>query len=292
MKKVLIIGANGLLGHAIQRCINPFEYDIYAADSSYPAIVNNKKLYLDIYNFIMLDTVLHEVKPNIIIHCAAMTNVDDCEIKQYDALRINHYATVQIAEYCKKYNVRLIFISTDAIFDGRTGPYSEIDTPNPQNFYGFTKYISEIAIRYLLNNYLIIRTSLIFGKEDCRKINFVDWVLNQLKTYNEVKVVNGQYSNPTYNEDLASNIVYLMDNQYTGVINIAGNSWLSRYEFAKKIAQAFNYDIDKVIPVLETELVQIAKRPRYGGFRLNRQVDIAYPPLDVEDALDYLKDRF
>lgn len=290
MKKVLITGAAGLLGLAVERQIDNAKYKIYCTDNHFEEVHfhTNTKFCIDLTNPIATHHLLDDIKPDIIIHCAAMTNVDECETNHTLAFKVNTFVTALLTEYCKNNHARLIFISTDAIFYGNNGPYSEVDIPSPINYYGYTKSMAEVLIRHSLDDYLILRTSVLFGYELTQKFNFVDWVLKELKEKGQVTVINGQYSNPTFNGDLAHIIVKLMDSGYTGIINAAGRDWISRYQFAIYIAQIFGYSSDNVISI--DSLKQVAPRPNKGGFILNRLIDdIHYMPMSCVEGLKIVK---
>jgi dTDP-4-dehydrorhamnose reductase len=203
------------------------------------------------------------MQPDVIIHTAALTNVDYCENHQKEAWKINVEGTKNIVEKCMEINAKLVYISSDYIFDGNSGPYKEDANPNPINFYGATKLEGEKLVSSL-PHYLIIRTTWVF---DCNfdEKNFAIRLVNNLKNGLQVKVPNDQFGNPTLARNLADAIIELISKNKNGIYNIVGLNRLSRYEFALKLANTFGFDKKLILGVTTEQLSQIAKRPKLAG---------------------------
>lgn len=288
MKKIVVTGANGLLGQAIQKRFDfkkGYEMHYFQRDNNF--LNESSKYYVfDLTNFELLYKYLNEIKPDVIIHAAALTNVDECEENHGKAYLINCRVTEAISSFCYDSNCKMVFLSTDAVFDGKKGKYTELDIPFPINYYGFTKYLAEREILCNLKNFIIARTTIIYGSENCKKINFVDWIISQLEKNEEVKIVDGQYGNPTYNKDLALMLFKLIEIDAVGIFNTAGSEYLSRYEFAIKIAKMFNFDENKIKKIDSSELKQKALRPEYAGFDISKlQQTINYNPCNCNEGL-------
>ena len=197
--KVLVTGANGMLGQDLCPILEDNGYEVVETD------VNT----LDITNIEQVKTVLNKEKPDIVVHCAAYTNVDKAEEDLKTAELINVTGTENVAEICGKSGITLIYISTDYVFDGtKNSPYTPEDMPNPINNYGITKYEGEEAVRSLCEKYYVARTSWLYGHHGK---NFVETML-KLADNNEVNVVDDQVGCPTWTVELANGIVKLLSN--------------------------------------------------------------------------------
>lgn len=203
--------------------------------------------------------VINMIKPDIVIHAAAWTDVDGCELDSKKAYRINSEGTKNIALACWAAKAPLIYISTDFVFDGKKkGTYTETDKPNPISVYGDSKYKGEIYIKRILAKYYILRTSWLYGKNGR---NFVDIILKKAKMEKALKVVNDQVGSPTYTKDLAKAIHALLKRvKGYGTYHISNSGSVSWYEYAKEILKVANIKIP-VTPISSFELARPAKRP-------------------------------
>ncbi len=249
MFKILVTGALGMLGH-----------DILSAGLSY----NNIEIKgIDINDFNLLHTeglknYISESQSNVVIHCAAFTDVDKAESMPEQTFKINSAAVRDIANVCNANQIKLILISTDYVFNGsKQTPYYEYDTPEPINIYGWSKYYAENYVRDFCNKYFIVRTSWLFG---INGNNFVKTILNKAKTEKELKIVNDQVGSPTYTKDLAKFLIELSLTDKYGIYHVTNSGYCSWYEFAKEILKISNKDI-KLIPIESKDLVRLAKRP-------------------------------
>ncbi|MBD3213853.1 MAG: dTDP-4-dehydrorhamnose reductase [Candidatus Lokiarchaeota archaeon] len=275
MKKLLIIGANGFLGKNLLRVYNQNSlyknsYEIYTADlqnSNIPENFSFKKL--DITNKEEMYEYIQYIHPEIIILTAAMTDVDKCEIERDLAKKINFEAPKNIAELCAEINSKLIFMSTDFIFDGKKPktPYNEKDIPNPLSYYALTKFHAELSILYAEIEFLVCRTAVLYGWNDT-KLNFITWILEKLRKGEEITIVTNQINSPTYVVNLAEIIFKLIEKNQKGIYHTAGDSILSRYEMARKCAEIFEYDMDLIHPIENLE--QTAQRPTNVGLDITK----------------------
>ncbi len=203
-----------------------------------------------------------QIKPDLIIHTAAYTDVDGCEVKQDLAFLINGRGTKNVALVSKKLKIPLLYISTDYIFDGKKkSPYIESDTPNPVNIYGKSKLKGEEYIQNLVPNYFIIRTAGLFGKNGK---NFVNRILRKAREENVLKVVTDQIQSPTYTIDLAKEIKRVIKTRNCGVYHITNNGECSWYQFAREILHLSQIEDIKLTPITSDELNLPAKRPKYS----------------------------
>jgi dTDP-4-dehydrorhamnose reductase len=248
--KILVTGARGMLGRAITKEL-AYDYQLIGIDIENADITDENQIKEEIFN----------IRPDIVIHSAAYTDVDNCEKNKELAFRVNAKGTENVANACKLTNAKLIYISTDFIFDGtKQTPYSENDIPNPLSTYGSSKLEGEKAVQSILQNYSIIRTAWLFGPNGK---NFVDTILRLAQSEPELKIVNDQKGSPTYTIDLAKAINLLINKNATGIFNITNSGECTWYEFAKKILE-LRENPKTIIPITSDKLNRLAKRPAYS----------------------------
>lgn len=257
--KILVTGANGMLGQDL--C--PILEDVGAF------VIETDVDTLDITNSEMVHQVLSDIRPDLVVHCAAYTNVDKAEDDLKTAELINVTGTENIADACGKLGITLVYISTDYVFDGtKTEPYKPDDRTNPINNYGMTKYEGEEAVRSLCEKYYIARTSWLYGHHGK---NFVETMLG-LSNKPEIKVVDDQIGCPTWTVELANGILKLLSKPY-GTYHVCGSGSTSWYGFAKEIfaqyASLRGNEVDAAIssklkPCTTEEFPRPAKRPKYS----------------------------
>jgi dTDP-4-dehydrorhamnose reductase len=294
MSKVFITGANGLLGQQLVEVFSQ-KHQILASDlQSDPFFTHPDVKYesLDILEKEKLKTLISSFKPELIVNAAAYTDVDGCETNTEKAREVNVQGVENLIEVCKKEKMKLIHISTDYVFNGKSGPYSEDDPPNPISYYGKSKLEGELKIKESGIDSIIVRTNVLYGLGEKINPNFFTWVLNKLKKEEKIKIVTDQLNNPTLADDLASAILELWEKKFTGLINISGSEYLSRYDFARKIAEEFDLKKDLIYPIKTQDLKQKAPRPYKGGLKIelaNRILDTRLS--DISQGLEHLKKK-
>lgn len=267
--RVLIVGSSGMLGCDLFSELRK-SHEVYGADlvpSSQLLVVRSLKC--DITSKKSISDVFSKVKPDVVIHAAAWTDVDGCELDPKKAYRINRDGTANVALACKNHKSALIYISTDFVFNGKKKTsYRESDRPAPLGVYADSKLAGELEIKDILTNYFIIRTSWLYGK---RGKNFVDTIIDKAKAGPILKVVDDQVGSPTYTKDLAEALHALLDRIFTknekrttndarGIYHISNSGAVSWYEYAKAILQMAGVKT-KVVPISSKELARPAKRP-------------------------------
>ena len=291
--KVLLTGSNGLLGQAITSIFSR-ESDIELIQTS-----AEEKSYLDYgYPYKTLDiTVKEDVKkiiefyePEIIINCAAYTNVDKCETERELSWKINVDGVKNLIIAARRSDSKIIHFSTDYIFDGKNGPYSEISVPNPISFYGREKLASENSLVTSDIKFTIIRTLVLYGIGNNVKSNFALWMLEELRNNRPVNIVTDQISNVTMIDDLAFGTLKIAEKGCTGIYNIAGSDILSRYDFAMKMCEVFKLNKDLVKPITTASLNQPAPRPLKSGLiTLKMESELGFRTMDSLEGLRLLK---
>jgi dTDP-4-dehydrorhamnose reductase len=292
-KKMLVVGGSSLLGYKLLSHTDKFE--VYASyNKNLINLQNVETLKIDITNGKKCEKIL-DLKPDIIINTAAMTNVDYCEKYEKNAFDVNVTGTKNIAKIAEKLGSKLIHISTDAVFSGERKFYVEDDKPNPISVYGKTKLESEKIISKV-NDSIILRPSVIFGwipseyiktKDNSRKtMNFGLWVLNQLYKNNKMSIVNDQFNTPTLADNLAENIHKIVIKDIAGIFHLSGLSCISRLDFSKKIAKTFGYSNDLISPISSKELKQIAPRNLQSCLKCDKIIQKGVNLLKIDQAIE------
>ena len=241
MKKILVTGSAGLIGSQVVKDLTKENYDVYSCyhkiNPEFGTPIN-----LDLTNEAKIINILNTINPEIIIHLAAETDVEKCEIQKEKATILNTTATKILARESSKHDIFFVYVSTDYVFDGENNSKNEKDIPNPINFYGKSKLDGEIAVKKFASKYTIIRTSTPFGIHPSKK-SFPIWVKENLEARNKISVLIDQFTSPTFVPNLSKMILEIITKKITGMIHLAGATRISRYEFAKMVAEKLNLDI-------------------------------------------------
>ena len=287
MRKLLITGASGLLGKKIVELAQN-DFTITPIHKTRP--LHSSSVKLDVTESLAVLNLLNKLEPDVVIHTASETNVDKCEIEKEHAWKINAEGTRNLAEACQNVNAKLVYVSTDYVFDGEKGMYTEEDKPNPVNYYGVTKLEGEKQVIEQCKNYAILRTSVLFGWHPWKQ-NFATWIINKLKQQQEIMVVEDHYNTPTLADNLAEMAVEIAKNDLQGIYHASGSERISRYEFGKRIARTFNLDPDLIRPVKMSQLTAwIAKRPRDSSLNTDKiQKQLKTKPLNITEGLNKMK---
>jgi dTDP-4-dehydrorhamnose reductase len=296
LERILITGANGLLGQKIVALLadNP-EVELLATSKSDSriALPNNASFqYMDVCNAGQVEQVIAEWKPTAIVHTAAMTNVDACETERDACYALNVTATRNVAASANKVGAYMVHISTDFIFDGAAGPYSEEDFPNPLGYYGATKWESEEALSTSGAAYSILRTMILFGVEANAKNNLVSWAKSALEKGDPINVIDDQFRAPTLAENLAEACINAIGKRAIGVYHVSGSTILSIRDMVSEIAKFWKLDQSNVTTIKTADLGQPAKRPPYTGFVLDRAIkELDFHPLSFLESLQVMDEQ-
>lgn len=291
--RIFIAGANGLLGQTIVSIFTrESDNELITSGIEPNPLINLGHQYekLDITNKEDVKKVIGFYEPKIIINCAAFTDVDKCETERELCWKINVDAVKNLIIAARSNNSKLVHYSTDYVFDGKNGPYTELDKPNPISFYGRSKLASENALITSGVNYLILRTMVLFGIGNDIKPNFALWMIDKLKNEQPINIVTDQIGNVTMSDDLAYGTLKAIEKGCSGIYHIAGLDIISRYNFALKICEVFKYKKVLVSKILTSELNQPAPRPLNSGLvTLKAQTELGFKPMDSLEALRLLK---
>lgn len=294
MKRILVTGSNGLLGQKLVYRLKRMNNVSCIATAKGENRLLDKGGYEyydgDITDHIRLKEIINLSKPDVIIHGAAMTNVDACETEKEICKKINVDAVENLANICSEKNIHLVHISTDFIFDGESGPYDEDAIPNPLSYYGWSKWEAEKIVQKMKSPWTILRTVLVYGIVDnMSRSNIVLWVKNSLLNKQKINVVNDQWRTPTLAEDLAAGSILAAIKGAHGIFNISGDELMSIYEIACKVADHYGLDKSLINPTDSGTLNQPAKRPPRTGFIIDKaKINLGYHPTSFLESLKIL----
>lgn len=294
MKTILVTGSNGLLGQKLVELLTQ------QSDTKVIATARgeNRLPFKEGYEYFSMDitkpeevaSVIQKTMPDVIVHGAAMTNVDQCEFEKETCWAQNVKAVEYMVEACRKHDIFLCHVSTDFIFDGAAGPYTEEGEANPLSFYGWSKYAAEKVVQHSGIRWAIARTVLVYGIAfDMSRSNIILWVKKSLEEGKNIKVVTDQWRTPTLAEDLAMGCFLIADKEAEGVFNISGKDLLTPYEMAMMTADYFGLDKGLIAEADSSNFTQPAKRPARTGFVLDKSNEIlGYNPHSFKEGIAIL----
>jgi len=290
--KILVTGCNGLLGQKLVDLISSRrEHHLIATAKSSPKTLDDFEFHtLDITQETQVDAVISTTKPDVVIHTAAMTQVDQCETEREKCWQSNVEAVRYIVEACKKNNAHLIHLSTDFIFDGTRGPLDENEKPNPLSYYGQSKLAGEEIIQQSGINWAILRTVLVYGvTKDQSRSNIVLWVKKSLEDGKSINVVNDQFRTPTLAEDLAMGCYLAASKKAQGIFNVSGDEMMTPFDIAVATADFFKLDKSLLRETDSTKFTQPAKRPPKTGFIIDKaKRELGFAPHTFREGLAVL----
>lgn len=284
--KILITGINGLVGNSLFKLLQNSDHKLFFSSRNLGGLANYK---VDISNKGEVNDFFISQKPDIVINCAAMANVDLCEEEKELCWKINVSGVKNLVDACKRHSTHLTHISTDYIFDGKkeSGIYNEGDDPNPQGYYAKSKLEGERVIIDSNISYSILRTILVYGIHE--KANIVTFVKNSLEENKTVNLVSDQVRMPTFADDLSRACIKASEKKAEGIFHICGPDQMSYLDIGYRIAEYFSLDKNLINHVKTTDLNQKAKRPFKTGFDLDKAKNILnYMPTKFEDSLDII----
>lgn len=277
--KVLVTGVKGQLGYDVMAELAKRNIEAIGVDID----------EMDITDKISVEKVIGEAAPDVVVHCAAYTAVDAAEDNEALCRRVNADGTRNIAGVCKKLDCKMVYISTDYVFDGQgTRPWEPDDERHPLNVYGQTKYEGELAVQENLSKYFIVRIAWVFGKNGK---NFVKTMLKLAETHDKLTVVNDQFGSPTYTYDLARLLVDMIQTDKYGIYHATNEGICTWYEFACEIFRQAGVKIE-VTPVPASEYPTKAKRPENSRLDKSKLTENGFERLPSwQDALRrYIKE--
>lgn len=294
--KVLITGANGLLGQKLVKLLegNP-EVEVVASGLGTNRNPKGNYSYIQLnitHEDEVMDTITH-IKPVVIINTAAMTHVDECELNPETCRKLNVTAVSHLIKAAEINHSFLIHLSTDFVFDGENGPYKEDDLPNPLSKYAESKLASEELLKTSNVRHAIVRTMLVYGVvPDMSRSNIVLWVKKSLEEKKHIKVVNDQWRTPTLAEDLAKGCIMVAEKKAEGIFHISGAELLNPYEMAIETARFFKLDEGLIEETDGSVFTQPARRPAKTGFILDKaKKKLGFSPVSFKEGLAIVKEQ-
>ena len=279
--RVLVTGAGGMLGREVVRVLSERGHDV----------VGLSHADLDVTDKGAVWRALRRERPDVVVHCAAMTDVDGCELDPERAFLVNAVGTAHVAAASNALGAKLIYISTDFVFDGeKEEGYDEFDEPSPVNEYGRSKLWGERMAQALCPKHAIVRTAWLFG---FGRRNFVSAVAERLREEGKVRAVTDQVGSPTYTRDLARALLHLVEAEAYGVYHVVNSGRASRFELAKLVAEALGLDPEGAVePITSDQWPAPARRPRCSALRSLRWEAEGFPPLRhfSEAVREYLEE--
>lgn len=290
--KILVTGSNGLLGQKLVALLHQQpEVELLATSRGanklaglYPQV---RFRALDVTSRDQVHRVLAEEQPTHLLHTAALTNVDECELHQAECWQQNVTAVAHLVAACEEHQIHLLHVSTDFVFSGAEGPLTEEAVPAPVNFYGQSKLAAEQLVQQARTPWAILRTVLVYGvAHDYGRTNLVLWVRDSLRAGKPIKVVDDQYRTPTLAEDLAQGCWLAAQHQARGLYHISGQEQLTPYEMARQVADYFQLDASLIERVDASTFTQPAKRPARTGFIITKAVrELGYQPHSFREGI-------
>jgi len=262
--KYFITGGSGLLGERLAAVSNDND-ELTLVHNSNPS---ENTIKCDITNEKEVKSAVEKENPDVIIHCAAMTNVDLCEDESKMAYSVNGDGTGFLAKAAHDIDAKIIYVSTDFVFDGERGYYKEDEKVNPLGIYAKSKYDGEVQLAKYSDDWAIARVSVLYGWHS--RLNFTTWVIEQLRQKNEINIVTDQINSPTLADNAAEAIFKIAQKNKNGIFHTAGNDAINRFDFTRKIADAFDLDDSLINPTTSSQFIQKAPRPRDSSLNVNK----------------------
>jgi len=286
IKKVLITGSSGMLGGAIFDLFlsNDEMFDVLGIDKVTPRIDNGFHVKINLIDFKQLQSILNDFKPDIIIHCAAIVNVDCCETDKKSADLLHIEVTKILGSYNAKKS-RLIYISTDAVFDGVNGNYRENDKPHPLNYYAKSKWRGETEALNSCENNLVVRTN-IYGYKNPPGNSLAEWAIHEAKNKKMISGFSDVYFNPLYVKQLARVIKHLIIRSENGVIHAGTREAVTKFEFLMELYRRFGFPANRIKPISIDEIEFKGARPKNTTLNVNRLKEITGDAPSIYNGLD------
>jgi dTDP-4-dehydrorhamnose reductase len=293
-QKILLTGANGLLGQKLIEYFSP-DFEILAVDlhdSAKTAFAVGDYTRCDLTQRDAIYEVIKRFRPHYVINTAAYTDVDGSEEHKEVCWKVNAISVEHLANAAKAVAAPVIHLSTDYVFDGLADRYTEESRPNPLGYYGRSKLAGENLLIGSGADWTIVRTMVLYGVAIDVAPNFATWLVEQLGNNKTVRIVDDQYGHPTISDDLASAILQIVQQRKTGMYHVAGSDYVSRLDFAHCLADVFDFDRSLICRIKTDELAQKALRPMRSRFDLSKaENELGITTRDMKSALELFKQQ-
>jgi dTDP-4-dehydrorhamnose reductase len=289
--RVVVTGANGLVGSRLSALLAQRGHHVTGCSRGpwrgpLEAIQRFEYRSCQLSNEREVRELFAVAQPEVVIHCASMTDVDACERDPLAAYASNVESAAQISSNARLLRAHVICVSTDYVFDGAAGPYSEDAVPTPHGVYSTTKHIAEQIVQTLASSWAIARTAVVYGWPPSGRSNFGSWLVTALGQKQQVRLFEDQFVSPSWAVNVAEMLVELAERKLTGIWNTCGATVVNRVEFGALVCEIFGFDKGLLIPSRLRDAKLIAPRPPHSGLKTNKaQQELAHQPLELPAAL-------
>lgn len=288
---VLVTGANGFLGYYLTQQLLQKGYHVVATGKGecrlpFADFPGFRYVAMDFTDPFAVHDVFQAFRPQAVVHAGAMSKPDECELNQWQAYLVNVEGTVTLLFNAAEQRSFFVFVSTDFVFDGEKGMYSEADNPSPVNYYGRTKLEAEDAVKEYEHGWAVVRTVLVYGQPACGRENLLTIVKEKLQKGENYNVVDDQVRTPTYVEDLAAGIIAIIEKRATGIYHLSGQDILTPYQMARMAAEQLGLDSSLIKKVTAADFSQPAKRPPRTGFIIDKaKAELGFNPVTFAEGV-------
>ena len=285
--KILVVGASGLVGQSLVNILDANDYKVVAAVKNDQNNLSIQKVKLDISSPDEVEAVIGSEKPDIIINVAGLIGFGKCESNPEEAAKLNTKGVRYLIQSASSYNPLFVQFSTDAVFSGDKGFYSETDCTEPRTVYGRTKLEGDEIVGSSSVPSLIVRPSVVYGKYmfERKDVRFIDSVLEALTKGEDFNVMTDTFNSPTFLDDLCEGVIFLLNQGVNGTFHLAGGERLSKYDLALKIANQFRLDPRRIITVESKSMPNLSIYPRDNSLDISKIKYVGYVPCDVDEGL-------
>ncbi|WP_413165034.1 SDR family oxidoreductase [Capilliphycus salinus ALCB114379] len=288
MKKLLVTGASGFLGWNICQ-VAMSQWEVYGTFSTKPVELPGVNIIqIDLTNYQALKTLISEIKPTAIVHAAAQSKPNHCELNPEETYPINVTASVNIAGLCADHSIACAFTSTDLVFNGLNAPYQETDPVSPVSIYGEQKVAAEQGMLAINPEIAVCRMPLMFGKASPHAGSFIQGFIEALKAGKELQVFTDEYRTSVSGTTAAKGLLLALE-KAKSILHLGGKERMSRYDFCRLLAEVFNLPADKIKPCLQEDVQMPASRPPDVSLDSSKAFNLGYQPLSIREELEALR---
>lgn len=284
--RVVVTGSNGLVGSRLCHQLLERKDTVFGLARGAQRVGRHEHVSCDLTDRKQVEETFSQLKPDVVIHCASMTDVDGCERDVEGAYAANVDAAAIVARASTAAGAHLVHVSTDYVFDGEAGPYSEEALPNPRGVYALTKHMGEQAAQVLAPSCAIARTAVVYGWPAAAKNNFGSWLVSTLAQGQQVRLFEDQFVSPSLADSVASILLELGERKLGGVWNVCGADVVDRVTFGRAVCEVFGFDLSLLTPVKMKELKLASPRPLKSGLKVDKvRRELRTHPLEMREAL-------
>jgi dTDP-4-dehydrorhamnose reductase len=294
MRRVLVIGATGLLGQYLMAAGNEMGLEMQGTCHRTVPKGGADHLSMDITDRASVTDGLARSEPNVAVLCAAMTNVDQCEREPVQAYEVNMEGALNVASACHQAGVRMVYISTDYVFNGlKGGRYHEFESPDPSSIYARSKLEGERVALDTSRDSLVCRVSVLYGWNRVGgKGNFMTWIIDSLRKGQNLRLYNDQFVSPTYAPAAARDVLELCGRGAKGIYHTSGPDCLDRHEIGLRVCQAFELDASLISPVSTANMPLLAPRPPRSCLAVDKaEAELGRPLTDLRHGLMVMREN-